>query len=96
MAVITHLPAEWVRMCLPLRASIQLNSYFLLFFNRLKMSVSIKSAAEIEKMRVAGRLAAEVLEMIEPLVRVGDNHRRAGQDLPRLHHQNPEGDSRPP
>ncbi|MEM8662287.1 MAG: M24 family metallopeptidase, partial [Pseudomonadota bacterium] len=35
------------------------------------MSVSIKSAAEIEKMRVAGRLAAEVLEMIEPQVQVG-------------------------
>ena len=35
------------------------------------MTVSIKSADEIEKMRVAGRLAAEVLEMIEPLVEVG-------------------------
>ena len=35
------------------------------------MSVSIKTAAEIEKMRVAGRLAAEVLEMIEPQVQVG-------------------------
>ena len=35
------------------------------------MAVSIKSAAEIEKMRVAGRLTAEVLEMIEPLVQVG-------------------------
>ncbi len=32
------------------------------------MAVTIKSEAEIEKMRVAGRLAAEVLEMIEPLV----------------------------
>jgi methionyl aminopeptidase len=29
------------------------------------MSISIKSPAEIEKMRVAGRLAAEVLDMIE-------------------------------
>ena len=35
------------------------------------MTVSIKTAAEIEKMRVAGRLAAEVLEMIEPHVQVG-------------------------
>ena len=35
------------------------------------MSVSIKSASEIEKMRVAGRLAAEVLEMIEPHVTAG-------------------------
>ena len=32
------------------------------------MTVSIKTADEIEKMRVAGRLAAEVLEMIEPHV----------------------------
>ncbi len=35
------------------------------------MSVSIKTPDEIEKMRVAGRLAAEVLEMIEPHVRAG-------------------------
>lgn len=35
------------------------------------MTVSIKTAAEIEKMRAAGSLAAEVLEMIEPLVEVG-------------------------
>jgi methionyl aminopeptidase len=35
------------------------------------MSISIKTAEEIEKMRVAGRLAAEVLEMIEPYVIVG-------------------------
>jgi len=32
------------------------------------MSITIKSPAEIEIMRVAGRLAAEVLEMIEPYV----------------------------
>lgn len=32
------------------------------------MAVHIKTAAEIEKMRVAGRLAAEVLEMIAPYV----------------------------
>ncbi|MGR8934201.1 MAG: type I methionyl aminopeptidase [Gammaproteobacteria bacterium] len=32
------------------------------------MSIPIKTAAEIEKMRIAGRLAAEVLEMIEPHV----------------------------
>ncbi len=35
------------------------------------MSATIKTAAEIEKMRVAGALAAEVLEMIEPQVRPG-------------------------
>ena len=32
------------------------------------MAISIKTAPEIEKMRRAGRLAAEVLEMIEPHV----------------------------
>ncbi len=33
--------------------------------------ISIKTKEEIEKMRVAGRLAAEVLEMIEPYVQEG-------------------------
>lgn len=32
------------------------------------MSISIKTESEISKMRIAGRLAAEVLEMIEPYV----------------------------
>jgi methionyl aminopeptidase len=36
-----------------------------------KREIKIKSAAEIEKMRVAGRLAAEVLEMIAPHVKQG-------------------------
>lgn len=35
------------------------------------MSVSIKTPQEIEKMRIAGRLAAEVLEMIEPHIKAG-------------------------
>jgi len=35
------------------------------------MAVAIKTADELEKMRVAGQMAAEVLEMIEPLVEVG-------------------------
>lgn len=35
------------------------------------MSVSIKTPEEIEKMRIAGRLAAEVLEMIGPKVETG-------------------------
>ena len=35
------------------------------------MPVSIKNAAEISAMRVAGRLAAEVLDMIAPFVRPG-------------------------
>ncbi len=35
------------------------------------MGVIIKSADEIKKMRIAGQLAAEVLEMIEPYVVVG-------------------------
>ena len=32
------------------------------------MKISIKSEEQIEKMRISGRLAAEVLEMIEPFV----------------------------
>ena len=35
------------------------------------MSVIIKTPEEIAKMRVAGKLAAQVLEMIEPYVKVG-------------------------
>lgn len=35
------------------------------------MTIKIKTAAEIEKMRTAGRLAAEVLEMIGPYVQPG-------------------------
>ena len=32
------------------------------------MSITIKNESEIDKMRIAGKLAAEVLEMIEPHV----------------------------
>ena len=35
------------------------------------MSISIKSTEEIEKMRVAGRLASEVLDYIQPFVKAG-------------------------
>ena len=35
------------------------------------MSVNVKSSEEIEKMRVAGRLAGEVLDYIGPLIRAG-------------------------
>lgn len=35
------------------------------------MNIVIKTDSEIEKMRIAGRLAAEVLEMIEPFVKPG-------------------------
>lgn len=35
------------------------------------MAITIKSVDEIEKMRIAGRLAAGVLEMIEPHVKAG-------------------------
>ena len=38
---------------------------------RKSMSITLKSQEEIEKMRVAGRLAAEVLHMIQPYVREG-------------------------
>ncbi len=45
--------------------------HFSLFFIGLGMPVSIKTADEIERMREAGRLAAEVLEMIAPRVEPG-------------------------
>lgn len=35
------------------------------------MSITIKTPEEIEKMRIAGRLAADVLDMIEPCVKAG-------------------------
>ncbi len=35
------------------------------------MSITIKTAEQIEKMRIAGQLAASVLEMIEPHVKAG-------------------------
>ena len=35
------------------------------------MSIVIKTAEEIEKMRAAGKLASEVLEMVAPFVKVG-------------------------
>ncbi len=35
------------------------------------MAIDIKSADEIEKMRVAGRLAADVLDMIAPFIKAG-------------------------
>lgn len=47
------------------------------------MSISLKTSAEIEKMRIAGRLAAEVLEMIEPHVVPGVST----EELDRLCHQ---------
>ncbi len=35
------------------------------------MAITIKTADEIEKMRIAGKLAAEVLDFIEPLIKPG-------------------------
>ena len=35
------------------------------------MSITIKTPDEIEKMRIAGRLAGEVLDYIEPFVKAG-------------------------
>lgn len=47
------------------------------------MGVTIKSAEEIEKMRVAGRLAGELLAMIEPHIRPGVTT----EELDRLCHE---------
>ncbi len=46
------------------------------------MSISIKTPPEIEKMRVAGRLAAEVLDMVKPHVEQGVTT----EDLDRICH----------
>ena len=35
------------------------------------MSIPIKSAADVEGMRIAGRLASEVLDMLTPHVKPG-------------------------
>jgi methionyl aminopeptidase len=57
------------------------------------MAVTIKTEAEIEKMRVAGRLAAEVLEMIEPLVvpgvTTGELDRICHEHITRVQHAIP-------
>ncbi len=45
------------------------------------MTVTIKTPEEIEKMRVAGRLAADVLEMIGPHVQPGVTTERARPHL---------------
>ena len=58
------------------------------------MPVTPKTQEEIEGMRVAGRLAADVLEMIEPLIEVGMTTRRDRQDLPRLHRRGSASDPR--
>ncbi|VEB50397.1 methionine aminopeptidase [Salmonella enterica subsp. enterica] len=45
------------------------------------MAISIKTSEDIEKMRVAGRLAAEVLEMNRTVYQTGRHHRRTGPYL---------------
>ena len=45
------------------------------------MKVTIKTPEDIEKMRVAGRLAAEVLQVVAPHVKAGRHHRRARPHL---------------
>ena len=54
------------------------------FFD-VDMAVVLKAAEEIERMRVAGRLAAEVLDFIAPHVKRRRHHRRARPPLPRPH-----------
>lgn len=57
------------------------------------MAVTIKTEAEIERMRVAGRLAAEVLEMIEPMVvpgiTTGELDRICHEHITRVQHAIP-------
>ena len=44
--------------------------------------VDIKSKTDIEKMRIAGKLASEVLEMIGQHVKPGDIYRRTRSNMP--------------
>ncbi len=60
------------------------------------MAVTIKTPEEIEKMRVAGRLAAEVLRMIRPHVLPGVTTQQLDTYLSRLHRQRTAGHSRTP
>lgn len=53
------------------RSSFCINAATATLTHSLHMAISIKSAEEIEKMRIAGRLAAEVLEMVADHVRAG-------------------------
>jgi methionyl aminopeptidase len=46
-------------------------SFCFLWFAANRRAISIKTGDELDKMRVAGRMAAEVLEMIEPHVKAG-------------------------
>ncbi len=57
------------------------------------MKVTIKTPAEQEQMRVAGRLAADVLDMIGPR-RARRDDRGAQCPLPRLHRERAEGRAR--
>ena len=50
------------------------------------MNIHIKNAEELEKMRVAGRLAADVLEMITPHVLPGVTTNELNDHLPSLYH----------
>ena len=51
------------------------------------MTVTIKTAEEQDKMRVAGRLAADVLDMIGDHVKPGVTTDELERHLPRLHHR---------
>jgi methionyl aminopeptidase len=62
-------------MCEFFRATLheKVGSYTIIafFLQGNSMGIQIKTPAEIEKMRIAGRLAAEVLEMIAPYLKPG-------------------------
>ena len=51
------------------------------------MTITIKTAADIDGMRVAGRLASEVLDMLTPHVEARRHHRAARQARARPHRQ---------
>jgi len=70
-SLITEQPLMYLRKSRALYTIEQLPQQISNTPNHKTMSVSIKTADEIDKMRVAGRLAAEVLEMIGPQVQSG-------------------------
>ena len=49
------------------------------------MTVTIKTPQEIEKMRVAGKLASEVLDYITPFVKPGVSTGELDTPLPQLY-----------
>ena len=64
------------------------------YWRRDERTIKLHGPEGFEGMRLAGRLAAETLDMHHAHRRAGRDHRRARQALPRVHPR-PQGDPRP-